>query len=120
MTSIAPDGSPRLIPRIFTDDPVGLVAFIRTAFEAIGEVEPGRPTKLRWGDSVLMVADTGTRQAQTASLYLYDPDVDAAYRRAVECGATSVEVPEDQFYGERRAMVQDPWGNTWQVAKSRS
>jgi hypothetical protein len=40
MTSAAPDGSARLIPRIFTDDPVGLVAFIRTAFEATAEVVP--------------------------------------------------------------------------------
>jgi hypothetical protein len=40
MISAAPDGSARLIPRIFTDDPVGLVAFIRTAFEATAEVVP--------------------------------------------------------------------------------
>jgi hypothetical protein len=60
MASVAPDGYPRLIPRIFTDDPVGLVAFIRTAFEATAEVVSGRPTKLWWGEAVLMVADTGT------------------------------------------------------------
>jgi hypothetical protein len=49
MTSAAQDGSPRLIPRIFTDDPVGVVAFIQTAFEATAEVVSGRPTKLQWG-----------------------------------------------------------------------
>jgi PhnB protein len=120
MTSAAQDGSPRLIPRIFTDDPVGLVAFIQTAFEATAEVVSGRPTKLQWGDSVLMVADTGTRRAQTASRYPNVPDVDAAYGRALECGAGSIEVPEDQPYGERRVMIQDRWGNTWQVANSLS
>jgi hypothetical protein len=41
MTSVVPDGSPWLIPRIFTDDPVGLVAFIRTAFEPTAEVVSG-------------------------------------------------------------------------------
>jgi len=86
MTSVAPDGSPRLIPRIFTDDPVGLVAFTRTAFEPTAEVVSG------------LVA--GRVGPQTASLNLH--------------------VPEEQPYGERRAMLQDRWGNTWQVAKSLS
>src|SRR5882757_14335 len=57
MTSVAPDGSARLVPRIFTDDPVGLVAFIRTAFEATAEVV-----------SCLVV---GRVDPQTASLNLY-------------------------------------------------
>jgi hypothetical protein len=57
MTSMVPDGSPRLIPRIFTDDPVGLVAFIQTAFEATPEVLSGRPTKLRWGDNWWRVSE---------------------------------------------------------------
>jgi len=52
MTSMAPDVSPRLIPQIFTDDPVGLVAIIRTAFEATAEALSGRPTTLSWGESV--------------------------------------------------------------------
>jgi len=115
-----PDGFPRLIPRIFTDDPAGLVGFIRTALGATAEVVPGRPTTVRWGESVLLVSDTETRTAQTATLYLYVPDVDAAYGRAIEQGATSIEVPQDVPYGERRAMVQDPWGNTWQVARTLS
>jgi uncharacterized glyoxalase superfamily protein PhnB len=120
VTSSAPGGYPRLIPRIFTDDPVGLVAFVQTAFEATAEVVPGRPTTLQWGESVLLVSDTETRTAQTACLYLYVPDVDAAYERAVEHGATSIEVPQDVPYGERRAIVQDPWSNIWQVARSLS
>jgi uncharacterized glyoxalase superfamily protein PhnB len=114
---LAPDGSPRLIPRIFTDDAVGLVAFIQTVFEGTAEVVPGRPTTLRWGESVLLVSDAETRTSQTACLYLYVPDVDAAHERAVEQGATSMEVPQEVPYGERRATVQDPWGNTWQLAR---
>jgi uncharacterized glyoxalase superfamily protein PhnB len=49
-------------------------------------------------------------------LYLYLEDTDAAYRRALEAGATSLEEPQDMFYGDRRAMVKDPFGNTWQIA----
>ena len=39
-------------------------------------------------------------------------DVDAAYKRALECGATSLAEPEDKPYDERSAGVQDTFGNT--------
>jgi uncharacterized glyoxalase superfamily protein PhnB len=28
-----------------------------------------------------------------------------------------LEEPTETPYGDRRAMVEDPWGNTWQIAK---
>ncbi|MGD8752804.1 MAG: hypothetical protein PVG14_15335 [Anaerolineales bacterium] len=34
-------------------------------------------------------------------LYLYLEDTDAAYQRALEAGATSLQEPQDQFYGDR-------------------
>jgi len=49
-------------------------------------------------------------------LYLYVPDVDQVYRKAVDRGALSIEEPADMPYRGRRCMVEDPWGNTWQVA----
>ena len=27
-----------------------------------------------------------------------------------------IRSPTDQLYGDRRAMVRDAWGNTWQIA----
>ena len=27
-----------------------------------------------------------------------------------------IEAPQDMFYGDRRATVKDPFGNTWQIA----
>ena len=41
------------------------------------------------------------------------PDVDAAYARAVEAGATSMSEPADQFHGDRTAAVRDPYGHKW-------
>ena len=44
------------------------------------------------------------------------PDADAAYQRALDAGATSLEAPVDQFYGDREAGVKDPTGNVWWIA----
>jgi PhnB protein len=51
-----------------------------------------------------------------ASLHLYVADADATYRRALAAGATSIEEPVDQFYGDREAGILDPFGNRWFIA----
>lgn len=44
---------------------------------------------------------------------LYVKDVDAVYSRAVDAGATPVMPPEDMFWGDRFAQVEDPYGHVW-------
>ena len=51
-----------------------------------------------------------------AFLYIYVDDADAAYQRALDAGGFSVEEPLDTPYGDRRAMVRDPFGNVFQIA----
>ena len=63
-----------------------------------------------------MVSGAGLRDPMPAFLYLYVDDVDATHRRALDAGAVSLEPPEDLSYGDRRAMIEDPCGNHWQVA----
>ena len=48
--------------------------------------------------------------------YAYVDDVDAWYRRALDAGATSIEAPALQPYGERRAAVRDRFDNQWYLA----
>jgi hypothetical protein len=43
------------MPRIFADDVTGVVTFLRTVFGARAEFDPGRPTDMRIGDSIVMV-----------------------------------------------------------------
>jgi len=114
-----PDGWPTLIPRIAVDDPEALVAFIQHVFDATGDFNPNRPTELRIGDSLLMVGSTIDRKPMPAFLYVYVPDADEVFRRAVDRGATPIEEPRDTPYGDRRAMVEDSWGNAWQIATHR-
>jgi uncharacterized glyoxalase superfamily protein PhnB len=52
----------------------------------------------------------------TPRIVVYVGDADAVYRRALAAGATSLEEPLDTPYGDRRAMVRDPFGNIWQIA----
>jgi uncharacterized glyoxalase superfamily protein PhnB len=63
-----------------------------------------------------MVSDAGVRPPTPAFLYIYVPDTEAVYARAIAAGARALEPPADMPYGDRRAMVEDRWGNTWQIA----
>jgi PhnB protein len=48
-------------------------------------------------------------------LHQYVEDVDALVARAEAAGATVVRPPEDQFYGDRAATIQDPFGHLWSL-----
>ena len=72
---------------------------------------------LKIGDSRVMFGEAhGQWQPMPAVLHYYVPDVDAAYRRAIEAGGKAVRPPQDQPYGERGASVDDPVGNHWYIA----
>jgi uncharacterized glyoxalase superfamily protein PhnB len=49
-------------------------------------------------------------------LYVYVSDADQIFERAVAAGAEVLEPPVDTPYGDRRAMVLDPFGNIFQIA----
>ncbi|MFJ9785878.1 VOC family protein [Amycolatopsis sp. NPDC101161] len=108
-----------VVPRMVVRDLVAAVAFLRSVFGATGEVESGRPAEIHIGDSLVMVSAEGERELFPAFLYVYVADADATYRRALDCGATSLEPPANTPYGDRRAMVRDPFGNVFQIAHRR-
>lgn len=116
MAGYQPDGWRTVTPRIFTDDVTGLIAFLRSVFGATGRRVAGRPAEMRIGDSILMVSEDDVRDAQGACLYVYVEDADKVYRKAISAGAKSIEKPVDTPYGDRRGVVKDAWGNTWQIA----
>jgi PhnB protein len=103
-------------PRIVVSDVASMVGFLRSVFGASGEHHPERPAEMRIGDSIIMVSEAGPRDLVGAFLYVYVDDADNVYERALSAGATSLEVPMDLPYGDRRAMVRDPFGNIWQLA----
>jgi PhnB protein len=105
--------------------------FYTRAFGAqVTERIPGPGGKLmhaefRIGDSVVMLSDEfpqgGTRAPQSpggasGSLFLYVPDVDAAFRRAVDAGCRATMQPADMFWGDRFGRLVDPFGHHWGLA----
>jgi uncharacterized glyoxalase superfamily protein PhnB len=111
-----PDGWHAVTPRIVVRDAQRCVDFIRHVFGATGDFREDTPAILKLGDSTVMVSEAGVRHASPAFLYVYVGNADETYRRAVAAGARSLEAPWDLPYGDRRGMVEDTWGNTWQIA----
>jgi PhnB protein len=83
--------------------------------------------ELQIGDSRIMLADENPSMGQghasaesigasPVSLYLYIPDVDAVFERAVAAGAKVLRPVQDQFYGDRNGFIQDPFGHLWGIA----
>ena len=112
-----------LTPYLVVPDADAEIRFMQEAFEAT-EASCQRNADatvmhaaFRIGDSLIMLGQAGdTWKALAAALYLWVPDVDAAYASALKAGATSASAPEDQPYGQRMAGVVDPNGITWWIA----
>ena len=113
---VLPSGFHSVTPRMVVSDVAAEVEFLRAAFDASGDAHADRPAEVRIGDSLVMISPAGARELFPAFLYVYVGDADSAHRRALAAGATSLEAPLDTPYGDRRAMVRDPFGNIFQIA----
>jgi PhnB protein len=111
-----PEGWHTVTPRIVVRDAERLVEFLRRVFGAVGDYRRDLPSVVKLGDSIIMVSNAESRNSMPAFLYVYVDDTDETYRRALQAGASSLEEPSDMPYGDRRGMVKDEWGNTWQIA----
>ena len=111
-----------LTPYLVVPDADAEMSFLRHAFGAT-EVSCQRNSdrtvmhaELKVGDSLVMLGQAcGEWQALPAALYVWVPDVDAVYARALEAGAASQSAPEDKPYGHRNAGVVDRNGITWWI-----
>jgi PhnB protein len=118
-----PDGYRTVTPYLIVQGVDEVLDFMQQAFAAEEKVrmtdEKGSTNhaEFRIGDSLVMVGEASERWSPMPGvIHLYVEDCDAIYRRAVEAGGTSVQEPEDQFYGDRMAGVRDVAGNMWWIA----
>lgn len=98
-----------------------LVDFVKQAFGAVEVFRTvgsagGLHAEVTIGESKLMIGGYEAVEEMPMALHLYVPDADAVYERALAAGATSLEEPVDQFYGDREAGVIDASGNFWYIA----
>lgn len=117
--SFVPEGWHTITPRIVVQGAEQLVEFLARVFSATGEFQETRPSVVKIDDSVVMISEAGIRSPMPTFLYVYVGNSDAVYERALEAGARTIEPPFDTPYGDRRCMVEDRWGNVWQVATHR-
>jgi PhnB protein len=102
----------------------GLVSFLVQAFDAEETLSAhggggGMHREVRLGDSMVMIGEGASGDVMPIApmaFHLFVADADAAYRRAIAAGATSLGEPADRAYGERSGFVADPFGNHWYIA----
>ena len=128
-----PEGFHTVTPQLTLDDAARAIDWYK---QALGAEEKGRATgpdgkimhaELRIGDSRVMVHDAmmGAKGPKglggsPAALWVYVPDCDALFNRAVSAGAQVAPGPmgqmQDQFWGDRSGTFTDPHGYRWTIA----
>jgi len=118
-----PEGVHSITPYLHPKGAPKVIDFLKRAFGAEEVFRAQDPegtvhhAKIRVGDSIIALGEAhGPYQPMPPALHLYVPDTDAAYKRALEAGAISIDEPVDQGYGDRYAGVKDPFGNVWYLA----
>jgi PhnB protein len=124
-----PDGYGTVTASLTLDDAAQAIEWYKKALgaqetaRAIGPDGKILHAELRVGDSVVMLNDAvmGNKGPKglggsPVSLWLYVPDCDALFDRAVAAGG-QVRMPmADQFWGDRCGTIIDPHGYAWSIA----
>jgi PhnB protein len=126
-----PEGYGTLTPYLIAKNAARAIDFYTRAFGAKELYRLPGPdgtvghAELQVGDSRFMLADESPdrgavapkgEQGHSVSFLVYVADVDAAFKRAIDAGATKIRAVENQFYGDRAGTLQDPFGHMWTLA----
>ena len=116
-----------ITPYLYYEDVAGAVKWLAKAFgfRKHGVQMKGPDGKIhhaamKLGEDVIMMGYPGPKYRNpkrlgqtTQNLYVQVENVDKHFERAKKAGATILEEPEDQFYGQRRYGAADPEGHHW-------
>jgi PhnB protein len=120
-----PRGFRMVTPYLVAADGLELLEFTKQGLGAEEMMRAMMPTgvhaEVRIGDTTLMMGGglPGKKfpgSLQPNALHIYVEDADAVTQRAVAAGATLIDEPRDQEYGERSSTVRDKSGNYWYIA----
>lgn len=135
MSAANPSTCTGIIPHLVLSSSKDAIAFYKNAFGAeqltcMTEPQGERVMHacIKIGEQFVFLADDfpeycdGAQQTPQAlggtsvTLHRHVPDCDAAYQQAVDAGATPRMPPADMFWGDRYAVVVDPFGHSWSFA----
>jgi PhnB protein len=126
---------PALSPHLVVDDAAAAIEFYVKAFDAVELGRVPRPdgklihAALRVNGFTVMLNDDfpevcGGKSMTPKSLggtpvtiHLTVTDVDAKFQRALDAGATVVAPLQDQFWGDRYGVLEDPFGHRWSLGQ---
>jgi PhnB protein len=119
------EGFHSITPYLVVPRAAQLIEFLKGAFGAEQRFRVNRPgtevimhAEVIIGDSMLEMADANEQFPPTpATMILHVSEVDAAYGRAIQAGATPLQPVTDQDYGARGGSVRDVSGNTWHISR---
>lgn len=115
-------------PHLALRDGARALQFYVDAFGAVETLRLDMPdgrlghAELAIGAARFMIADEfpevghvgpATLGGTTVTIAIYVEDVDALVARATAAGATLLRPVKDEFYGDRVAHLQDPFGHRW-------
>ena len=117
-----------VIPVLVYPDVRAAVDWLTAAFGFAERVRIGESHRAQMSigtDGAMIVADVRGEQQPPATgtvthvIKVRVDDVDAQFERARAAGATVLEPPTDQVYGERECTVEDLAGHRWQFSETR-
>lgn len=119
-----PEGYHTVTPYLTVSDVRKLMDFLTKAFGATERgkfEEPGGKrimhAEMLVGNSIVMMGEPlKPDDVRRTMLYVYVPDVDVTYKKALAAGGTAVQELKNQVYGDRSGSVKDPTGNEWHIA----
>jgi PhnB protein len=126
-----PEGYPQVVPYLSVEGGEAAIDFYTLVLGATERMRMPAPggrighAELQLGDSVIMLADVFPEAGQRSpkalggtpvTISVYVEDVDAAFDRAIKAGATQLRPVEDQFYGDRTGVFEDPFGHHWSIS----
>ncbi len=127
MVNPIPEGLHTITPSLTLEGAAEAIEFYKRAFGAEERSRALDPTgtkvwhaELRIGSSAFFVNDTAPEMGATpsfSSMWIYTPDADAAFERAVKAGAKVTMPMADMFWGDRVGMLVDRWAIKWTIAR---
>jgi PhnB protein len=85
-------------------------------WDSLVQVSTEEPIQSKEKVEGALLASPETLSGSTCVFQIGVPDVDSAFRQAVDHGAVPALPPTDMFWGDRYGWIRDPFGHVWALS----